>query len=178
MTTDRVRATRPKTVPLTSFLLASFLYVNLKQKQYSKTMLAIYRISSYSFRPWIAFAAKIQFIKLKYCGNYLNWQQFPNSKKNSFRGNYMRQYGIWFPFWKQNWGNLLYKNSCNLETFGYVIKLNICKLEIPYLLIVFLSIPLNKLPWLRCMTAFAFCRSLPCRRPLSPVAGVGALHTM
>ena len=24
---------------------------------------------------------------LKYCGNYLNWLQFPNSKKNSFYGN-------------------------------------------------------------------------------------------
>ena len=24
--------------------------------------------------------------KLKYCGNYLNWLQFPNSKKNSICG--------------------------------------------------------------------------------------------
>ena len=29
---------------------------------------------------------------MKYCGNYLNWLKFPNSKKNSFRGNYMRKY--------------------------------------------------------------------------------------
>ena len=29
-----------------------------------------------------------------YCVNYLNWLQFPNSKKNSFRGNYMRKYSL------------------------------------------------------------------------------------
>ena len=27
--------------------------------------------------------------KLKYCGNYLNCLQFPNSSKNGFRGNYL-----------------------------------------------------------------------------------------
>ena len=27
---------------------------------------------------------------MKYCGNYCNWLQFPNSKKNSFHGIYMR----------------------------------------------------------------------------------------
>ena len=30
---------------------------------------------------------------MKYCGNYLNLLQFPNSKKNSFCGNCMRKYG-------------------------------------------------------------------------------------
>ena len=42
-----------------------------------------YRISSYSFRPWIVSAhlCTVTF-------------EFPNSKKNSFRGNYMRKYGI------------------------------------------------------------------------------------
>ena len=33
--------------------------------------------------------------RLKYCENYLNLLQFPNSKKNSFRGNNMRKYGIY-----------------------------------------------------------------------------------
>ena len=28
------------------------------------------------------------------CGNYLNFLEFPNSKKNSFHRNYMRKYGI------------------------------------------------------------------------------------
>ena len=30
---------------------------------------------------------------MKYCGNYSNLIQFLNSKKNSFRRNYMRKYG-------------------------------------------------------------------------------------
>ena len=30
-----------------------------------------------------------------YYGNYLNWLQFPNSKKNSFQGNYMRKYSTY-----------------------------------------------------------------------------------
>ena len=49
-------------------------------------------ISSYSFWHWIVSSlklissSKIQFIskEVKYCGNYLNQLQFPNSKKNSF----------------------------------------------------------------------------------------------
>ena len=42
-----------------------------------------------------SFPEKIQFIKekIEICGNYLNFLQFPNLKKNSFRGNYMRKYG-------------------------------------------------------------------------------------
>merc|ERR1719464_114036 len=45
--------------------------------------------------PHIVSAAKIQFIKQsKYCEYYLKFQQFPNSKKNSFRENYMRKYGM------------------------------------------------------------------------------------
>ena len=32
--------------------------------------------------------------KLIYQGNYLNWLQFPISKKNSFRGNYISKHGI------------------------------------------------------------------------------------
>ena len=32
--------------------------------------------------------------KLKYCGNFMNWLQFQNSKKNSFSGNFMRKYGM------------------------------------------------------------------------------------
>ena len=31
---------------------------------------------------------------MKYCSNYLNWLQFPNSKNNSFQGNYIRKYGM------------------------------------------------------------------------------------
>ena len=47
--------------------------------------------------PHIFSAAKNQFIKLKIeiVRQYLNWLQVPNSKKNSFRGNYMRKYGKW-----------------------------------------------------------------------------------
>ena len=30
---------------------------------------------------------------MKHFSNYLKWIQFPNSKKNSFRGNFMRKYG-------------------------------------------------------------------------------------
>ena len=54
-----------------------------------------YHTSSYSFRPCIVSAAKIQFLskRFKYWGNCLNWLQFPNSKKNSFWGNYMRKNG-------------------------------------------------------------------------------------
>ena len=40
-------------------------------------------------KPEISLLSK----KLKYCGNYLNWLQFSNSKKKSFGGNYMRKYG-------------------------------------------------------------------------------------
>ena len=32
--------------------------------------------------------------KLIYQGNYLNWLQFPISKKNSFCGNYISKHGI------------------------------------------------------------------------------------
>ena len=42
--------------------------------------------------PWQKFS--ILGIILKYLGNYLNWLQFANSKKNSFRRNWMRKYGI------------------------------------------------------------------------------------
>ena len=53
-----------------------------------------YRISSYSFRPWIVSSLE-QFPHI-----YVLWPLvlctvtfgFPNSKKNSFRGNYMRKY--------------------------------------------------------------------------------------
>ena len=63
-----------------------------------------YRISSYSFLPWILSSLghfprqNISLLskKLKYCCNYLNFPQFPNSKKNSFLGNCMRKYSIWF----------------------------------------------------------------------------------
>ena len=50
------------------------------------------RISLYGLCSWIVSAAKIQFIKQKIeiCGNYSNFLQFPNSKKNSYR----RKYGI------------------------------------------------------------------------------------
>ena len=55
-----------------------------------------YRNSAYTFRPWTVSTAKIQFIKwkLKYCSSYWNWLQFPNSKKNSFRGKYTSKYGM------------------------------------------------------------------------------------
>ena len=51
-----------------------------------------YRNSSYSFLPWIVSSfeqilqQKFSLLgkKLKYCGNYLNLLQFPNSKINSF----------------------------------------------------------------------------------------------
>ena len=33
---------------------------------------------------------------MKYCDYYLKLQQFPNSKKNCFRGNYMRKYGMYY----------------------------------------------------------------------------------
>jgi hypothetical protein len=55
-----------------------------------------YHISSYSFRPWIVSS-------LEYFPHiYVLWPLalctvtfgFPSSKKNSFRGNYMRKYGI------------------------------------------------------------------------------------
>ena len=48
-----------------------------------------YRISSYSLGPWIVSAhlCNVTF-GLMYCD--------PSPKKNSFRGNYMRKYGIWF----------------------------------------------------------------------------------
>ena len=69
-----------------------------------------HRISSYSFRPWIVSS-------LKYFPHiYVLWHLalcivtfgFPNSKKNSFRGNYMRKYGI-------------YKNL-HIEPFNYTVK--------------------------------------------------------
>ena len=55
------------------------------------------RFSANSFLPWIVSGAKIQFIryKIEICSNYLNFLQFPNSKKNSFCGIYMRKYCIW-----------------------------------------------------------------------------------
>ena len=59
-----------------------YLYFSLKK---------IYRISSYSFssKNSVHYFRK----KLKYCGNYLNWLQFPKSKKNIFcEGN---------DFWKK-----------------------------------------------------------------------------
>ena len=66
--------------------------------------------------PWTALASsqsKIQFIrsKLKIYGNYLNFLKFPNSKKNSFHGNYMRIYRIskrclWLPLLKSEVDNL------------------------------------------------------------------------
>ena len=43
--------------------------------------------------------------KLKYLGNYLNWLQFPNSKKSSFCRNDVRKYGsqiILFKIWGSN----------------------------------------------------------------------------
>ena len=43
-------------------------------------------ISSYSFRPWIVYAHLCTVTS-----------GFPNSKKNSFRGKYMRKYGILRP---------------------------------------------------------------------------------
>ena len=42
---------------------------------------------------------------MKYCGNCLNWLQFSNSRKNSFRRNYIRKYKN-FIFH----GNLLYSS--------------------------------------------------------------------
>ena len=65
-----------------------------------------FAFSSYSFRSWIVSSIQ-QFLqqkqefsllsrKLKFCGNNLNWLQFPNSRKNCFRGNCMRKYGKWF----------------------------------------------------------------------------------
>ena len=62
----------------------------------------LYRISSYSFRTFM------------YCDlwPYILWPLalctvtfgFPNSKKNSFRGNYMRKYGMSFStFWRMHY---------------------------------------------------------------------------
>ena len=53
-----------------------------------------YHISANSFLPWIvsALLCRSQYIR-------------PNSKKNSFRGNYSRKYGIcdhWSSFWRCN----------------------------------------------------------------------------
>ena len=51
-----------------------------------------------SFLLWIVSSAKIEFIEKVKDFNiaatiWINWLQFPNSKKNSFRGNCMRKYG-------------------------------------------------------------------------------------
>ena len=49
--------------------------------------LSIYRISSYSFLPWIVSSHSCTVIfGLMYCALF--------TKRNSFRGNYMRKYGI------------------------------------------------------------------------------------
>ena len=58
------------------------------------------QISSYSFRPWIVSSLEY-FLHL-----YVLWPlalytvtfAFPNSKKNSFRGSYMRKYARYVPF--------------------------------------------------------------------------------
>ena len=55
---------------------------------------------------------------MKYCDNYLNWLQFPNSKKNSFRGNYMRKYSIYS-----------YKKSTNMEVFQKIGNLFLERLQ-------------------------------------------------
>ena len=46
----------------------------------------MYRTSAISFHPWIFFVAKIQFIRqnTEICVMYLNFQLFPNSKKQQF----------------------------------------------------------------------------------------------
>ena len=50
-----------------------------------------------SYATWIVSEVKMQFIrqKIKIYGNYLNFLQFPNSKKNSFFRYYMRTRGMW-----------------------------------------------------------------------------------
>jgi hypothetical protein len=64
---------------------------NKQQNSLVYMQISAYRISANSFHPRILSEAKIQFIRqqIEICGNYLNFLQFQNSKKNSFRGNYM-----------------------------------------------------------------------------------------
>ena len=97
-------------IPLFNFLHC----IALKKLKLSRSCPAcslriIYRISSYSFLPWIDSSPWIvsssnvrKLFKFSLHKGKLNeetiwnFQAFMNSKKNSCRGNYMRKYGIWF----------------------------------------------------------------------------------
>ena len=60
----------------------------MREHNLLKLLLSDYCISSYSFHPWIV-SAPLCTVTFGLCSF-----GFPNSKKNSFRGNYMRKYGI------------------------------------------------------------------------------------
>ena len=75
---------------------------SLQRDCWNWRLLQRYRISSYSFLPWIVSSLELfpqqkfslRSENLKYCSNYLDWPHFPNSKKCNFCGNYLRKYGI------------------------------------------------------------------------------------
>ena len=56
-----------------------------------------------------------------YLGTYLNLLQFPNSKKNSFRGNYMRKYGI---FTEKNQWKIILTDDWLLVTLAFCPSLS------------------------------------------------------
>ena len=89
-------------------------------------LIQIYRISSYSFHPWIVSSLEYYLLNiyalqpLALVGNVTFG--FPNPKENTFRGNYLRTYGIYIcrmPWQNKEEVDLVINFSCRLYEFHH-----------------------------------------------------------